>query len=164
MENNNEDLEIKNIRERQENRERLQKEIKDEGRKNFSMGLFSGILISVFLVSVTLCAKVIIDSYRAKTANEEIKENIESVTKDKDSILSDDEALDKIMLIEDIIDQYYIEDMDDAVIEDGIYSGMMQSLGDPYAVYYDEDALKKLYCERMPIYRSMAEETIYRSK
>ena len=28
----------------------------------------------------------------------------------------------------------------------------------------DEDALKKMYCERMPIYRSMADETIYRSK
>lgn len=43
-----------------------------------------------------------------------------------------------------ILKKYYYEDIDDSVIQDGIYSGIMNSVGDPYTCYYNQQDLKML--------------------
>lgn len=50
----------------------------------------------------------------------------------------------KTSLLQDIIDEYYFFDEDTAKVEDGIYAGMMNGLGDPYTVYYTKEEYKQL--------------------
>lgn len=58
--------------------------------------------------------------------------------------LLDEEVLEKIDLISNTIQVHYIDDLDMATLEDGIYRGVLDSLGDPYSVYYTQDELESL--------------------
>lgn len=51
----------------------------------------------------------------------------------------------KLSAIQMLIDQYYLEDTEEAEFEEGIYKGYVQQLKDPYSVYYT----KKEYNELM---------------
>ena len=51
----------------------------------------------------------------------------------------------KMELIEQVIDTYYYqEDIDQEELENGIYRGMVESLGDPYSAYYSAEELKEM--------------------
>ena len=43
----------------------------------------------------------------------------------------------KLETLADLIDEYYYEDVDAALVEEGIYDGLFDSLGDPYSEYYN---------------------------
>ena len=45
----------------------------------------------------------------------------------------------KMRYIQDIIDRYFLFEEDPEAVEDGIYTGLMYGLGDPYSVYYNEE-------------------------
>lgn len=45
----------------------------------------------------------------------------------------------KLSVIQYLIDEKYLNDVDDKALEDGIYEGYVSGLGDPYSVYYDEE-------------------------
>lgn len=51
---------------------------------------------------------------------------------------------DKADKIEDIIDTYYLNDVDENNIVENIYKGIMNGLDDPYSVYYTKEEYKKL--------------------
>jgi len=51
---------------------------------------------------------------------------------------------DKMDRIKAVIDQFYLEDIDDEQLEDGVYSGLVKGLGDPYSEYYSEQDYKDL--------------------
>lgn len=53
----------------------------------------------------------------------------------------------KLTYLEQLIDSYYLysEDVTEEMLEEGIYTGYINALGDPYSVYYDEEATKELY-------------------
>ena len=53
----------------------------------------------------------------------------------------------KLTYLEQLIDSYYLysEDVTEEMLEEGIYTGYINALGDPYSVYYDEEATKDLY-------------------
>lgn len=53
-----------------------------------------------------------------------------------DSILSDISFLFKIQYLEKLIETYYLEEAEETLLEEGIYTGMLNSLGDPYSRYY----------------------------
>jgi len=46
--------------------------------------------------------------------------------------------------LKNIIDRYFLFDEDMTKVEDGIYAGMMNGLGDPYTVYYTKEEYKAL--------------------
>ena len=52
------------------------------------------------------------------------------------SILSDISFLFKIQYLEKLIETYYLEEAEETLMEEGIYTGMLNSLGDPYSRYY----------------------------
>jgi carboxyl-terminal processing protease len=49
----------------------------------------------------------------------------------------------KIGIIERVVDRYYLWDRTDEAEADGIYKGIMSSLGDKYAYYYTAEELKR---------------------
>ena len=68
-----------------------------------------------------------------------------------DELLSD-QTLDKIQTIEDTIDKYYKDEVDREAEADGIYKGLVDSLGDPYSVYYTEEELEDLMSDTAGVY------------
>lgn len=50
--------------------------------------------------------------------------------------------------IQKVIDTYYLEEEDISDVQEGVYKGMLQALGDPYSVYYSKeeyDAFQESY-------------------
>lgn len=50
----------------------------------------------------------------------------------------------KVELIDQLIDNYYIGEVDEEALKEGIYKGYVQGLEDPYSVYYDQEETKAL--------------------
>ncbi len=50
----------------------------------------------------------------------------------------------KMDLLNSLIDQYYIGDVDEAELSEGVYKGYIEGLGDPYSVYYDEEETEQM--------------------
>lgn len=52
------------------------------------------------------------------------------------TVLSDSAHREKLAYLENLIDKYYLEDKDEEELAEGIYTGLIYGLGDPYSVYY----------------------------
>lgn len=50
----------------------------------------------------------------------------------------------KMEFLNSLIDRYYIGDVDEADLSEGVYKGYIEGLGDPYSVYYDEEETKQM--------------------
>jgi carboxyl-terminal processing protease len=62
-------------------------------------------------------------------------------------------TVNKIHSLEDVIDDYFYQtDVDKLKEADGIYKGLMESLDDPYSVYYTEEELEDLLNDTAGIY------------
>lgn len=61
----------------------------------------------------------------------------------KTSKLITDEIVTKSELLKKAIDYYYLEGADETKLADGIYSGIIDSLEDPYSTYLSEETLTK---------------------
>ncbi|WP_130836356.1 S41 family peptidase [Lachnoclostridium sp. Marseille-P6806] len=64
------------------------------------------------------------------------------------------ESIRKLRQIEELIDSvyYYADDTSREQKESGLYRGLMESLEDPYSVYYNEDELAELDAETEGVY------------
>ena len=73
-----------------------------------------------------------------------------------DSALNQD-SIEKIRLLEEAIRQYYYQPEDATVgtLETGLYKGLMDSLGDPYTVYYTEEEYNTMNEETSGIYKGI---------
>lgn len=56
----------------------------------------------------------------------------------------DDAVIEKVQTIEELLSGLYLEEMDTDAMTEGVYKGMVEALGDPYTVYYDEEETKTL--------------------
>lgn len=52
------------------------------------------------------------------------------------------ETENKLKTLEQLIDEHYLGEVDEKELQSGIYEGYISGLGDPYSVYYDEEATK----------------------
>ncbi len=69
-----------------------------------------------------------------------------------DSFL-DDEALDKVAELEKILHKrFYLSEVTDEQLEEGIFRGMIDSLDDPYSEYYTPEELEELLNQSEGIY------------
>lgn len=53
-----------------------------------------------------------------------------------DSVLSDRDHVQKLEYLEEMIDRYYLEEKDEEKLAEGLYTGLLYGLGDPYSRYY----------------------------
>ena len=56
----------------------------------------------------------------------------------------DDEAEDKIETLQSIIEKYYLNEYSREDMQNGLYKGLLESLGDPYSVYYTEEEYSEM--------------------
>ena len=118
---------------------------KPSGQRGLSIGV--GILIGALLsaVIVSLLFLGYIASMRGHRYNNDGQStNSGSTANADDSALLNSELVDKIQEIEDYIDTYYLYDEDKNAARDGMLSGLVASLDDAYAYYYNEEEYQAL--------------------
>ncbi|MDD3415325.1 MAG: S41 family peptidase [Lachnospiraceae bacterium] len=98
---------------------------------DFFKGLLSGLLIAVFMLGVILFGS---HAYSLITGNETAA-NVNIINK---------KVTDKVKLIEQTMSTYYLNDIDQTAMQEGIYKGIVDSLEDPYSVYYTQEELDSL--------------------
>ena len=101
----------------------------------FIGGLLAGILIMGIASAVFIHQRTVslvgVEALNTSTAPEE------------DSML-DDPVLEKLHLLENSIDRYYLESVSKNDLEESLYHGFVAGLGDPYSTYYSKEELEKV--------------------
>lgn len=121
-----------------------------ERKGSFWKGVLAGALVmalvclSVVGVSagLVLAGRATMDSQaqlRQKKGNQAAGQGGDASEDDR---LDLDRVSDKMEYIQSLVDQYFLYDEDAQAIEDGIYTGLMYGLRDPYAGYYNEEDFK----------------------
>lgn len=80
-----------------------------------------------------------------------------------DSVL-DKETVYKLQSLEDGIDQYYLNEVDEESIRDSLYHGLVDGLGDPYSTYYSPEELQKMMEATTGIYYGIGAYISYDSE
>ena len=124
----------------------LSGEKKKENNK-LGAGLATGILIMAIIVGGAYLGRqvyILVRYKQAKTAS--------SVSKAESREVVNEDTNRKMKVIEDTIEKYYLDDVDSEKLQNGIYSGMMESLEDPYSTYYSQEDLKELQMDTEGIF------------
>lgn len=120
----------------------------NKGGGVFLLGLLVGVIIMTLVGSCTYVGVRLYHLYddrKAKTASAE--------GNSEEGILNDD-SMEKLEALEEVIGEYYYkdEDIDTEAMTEGMYAGLVASLGDPYSVYYTAEEWAELMQETEGIY------------
>ena len=118
--------------------------------KKFFLGVFIGMIVMVFLIA---------GLFELALESRTVRMLLFDTVKEMSTISSEDEAertdttsgaaidwskvSEKEEAIYNTIDDYYLNEIDNDKIQNGIYKGMVDSLGDPYTVYYNSEEYKQ---------------------
>lgn len=96
---------------------------------HFYMGFLAGIACTTVIVSIILNGTnlrlCVVDRTQPK--------------KDETAQITDKEIKNKLKSLESHINQYFMETVDKKTLADGMYRGMVESLGDVYSTYYTKE-------------------------
>ena len=109
---------------------------KKKGRLTWS-GVLLGILIGILLMFIPTVIICLVNILSISSLNARLS-NIDS------TIVTQDVAT-KLDNLDAILNAYYYEDVDKEAEKDALYYGIMESVGDPYTCYYNEEEIAQLY-------------------
>lgn len=114
-------------------------------KERYTRGFISGVLVMLLCISVIYFVKSTIDAKDAQTGKASAKA-LAGETEGGSSELSLDDAriLNKMHEIEGIINEAFINEIDNQQVEDYVYKGLIAGLADPYADYYTKEELEKV--------------------
>lgn len=124
---------------------------KEEGKKdkrNFRNGMFTGILLCLFIICCAYTVKQLCDLHKMRM-DKLLQRKEESAPES----LVNEGTMDKLEIIEKAISEYYYQkDISTEKMINGMYQGVVASLGDPYSTYYTEEDLEDLMQQTEGIY------------
>lgn len=124
---------------------------KEEGKKdkrNFRNGMFAGILLCLFIICCAYTVKQLCDLHKMRM-DKLLQRKEESAPES----LVNEGTMDKLEIIEKAISEYYYQkDISTEKMINGMYQGVVASLGDPYSTYYTEEDLEDLMQQTEGIY------------
>lgn len=121
-----------------------------KNRGGFLKGVVVGFLAAVILTAASgmlfyqWLLRQEAGMYNAAGTQGEVTVQLENPVEPNPENLEYDRIIAKIRLLQKVINRNYLFDEDPEAVEEGIYSGMMRGLGDPYSVYYTEDEYTKM--------------------
>ena len=126
-------------------RQFLMEQMEQNNKRNgYWSGLISGLLLAILLIG---CVYIGNQVYRIF----ESKKIAESNQAEGAELLNEYTAA-KVEVIEETIKQYFLEETDRNALENGIYTGMVNALDDPYSEYYSAEELEELQMSTEGIY------------
>ncbi len=116
----------------------------EKGNGNFILGFVSGIALTALIGGCVFVGMKVYEAVDSRNVAE---------SGAADSVVNEDTE-EKLAAIEGVIEEYYYrdEDIDIEAMNEGMYAGMVNSLGDPYSVYYTEEEWNDLMQETEGIY------------
>lgn len=99
-----------------------------KSKKGFLQGALCGALAVLLVAGLVSCGL-------NKTEKSDDKKATEAIGSETDN---------KLKKLEMLIDKYYLKDVDQSKLQEGIYEGYVNGLADPYSVYYDKEATQRL--------------------
>lgn len=111
---------------------------KKKKNRTYFYGVMTGIWISVILFAAGNLIGWLVGT------NSLMGSNIPTLSNNKSEEVVTTQTTRKIKAIEEVIHKFYLEDTDAETLEDGLYSGMVASLGDPYSDYYSQEELEEM--------------------
>lgn len=112
---------------------------KKRSSRDFRNGVITGALIAALLLIGAYVGRTAYQMYRIRAAQ------ADAAAESGESVINS-ETLQKMKIIEDAIQNrfYYEDDISYEELQDGIYKGMVNSLGDPYSEYYSKEELEEV--------------------
>lgn len=107
--------------------------VNKHGKKSYFAGLITGVIWGIAVVFILIILSNIIES--ELTESGKISDNVGTSALTGSS---------KSSIIKQYIDKYFMEDVDNDILTEGMYKGMLESLNDPYSVYYTKDEVESL--------------------
>ena len=126
-----------------------------KGGRHFFCGLLTGLATALLIVSVTylLNRMQVLAAGKDRVPDKQTSAENDDKKDYGDNTAITPEMIEKLQLIEEVIDTYYWkEDIDRKVLEEGAYRGMVEALGDPYSEYFSEEELQSLYQDSLGVY------------
>lgn len=111
----------------EEDEQKAEKREKQKG--GFWKGFFCASLVFIVVAVVTFAAGTAVRSLLWQG----------SYGEDGALVTQKEETLEKLGLLESYIRGYYLDEIDDEILQDYLYYGLVAGLGDPYAAYYNEE-------------------------
>ena len=110
-------------------------------KKNFLTGLLTGLCGAILLITVLGTAFI----YMGSKAQEDTQDSLQKVENAQiPEEVPYDNIVEKLTFLEMLVDNYYLEDVNQVSFSDGIYKGFISSLKDPYSTYYTVDEYSAL--------------------
>ena len=104
-------------------------------KRKFINGLITGLFLAVIIVGATYAGQKAVAVWKQSGNAQAGADSGEAVSA---------RTMQKLQLIEDIIEENYALDMvDSKTMEDGIYAGLVNSLDDPYSAYYSAEEMEE---------------------
>ncbi len=128
-------------KEKEVTQEQLLKAAKKSG---FAGGITTGLVIGAIIICTSYIASQLAPS-KASTA-------VLNTAKEGSGQVIDSDVVKKLQLLEESIDEYYLEDVENEQVENSLYKGLVAGLGDPYSTYYSKEELEEVYDSTEGIY------------
>ena len=117
---------------------------KDDNRSLWR-GLAVGLASSCAILLVVFGSVKIYQTYR-------VYGRLASGSSAETESVANEKTTEKLGVLENTIKQYFWQDVDESTLEEGVYKGLLESLDDPYSVYYTHDELVQLQQQTEGIY------------
>lgn len=121
---------------------------RQSGTRYYVLGIITGILAAL---AVALGAVGVVRLYRAVMPISRGNASSGALSGQGASI-TDEGVGQKLGVLEDTIRKYFWKDVEEEALEDGLYRGLLDSLEDPYSVYYTNEELVALQQQTEGIY------------
>lgn len=118
----------------------------NQNKRSFVGGLVTGIMVALLLGCGYFAGKQLYNALGPGRAMQT------SDAGSSNTAVANAKTVQKMDVLEDMIGEYYLDDVDETALEQGVYRGMIGALGDPYSVYYSAEELKDLQEKTQGIY------------
>ena len=120
-----------------------------QSRRSFVGGLVSGVIVTLLLVCSVYAG---VQLYELVVNGAGAKGTVTTASEGNTGVVTNVKTAKKMQIIENVIDEFFLEEVADEDLENGIYRGMISALNDPYAAYYTQEELKELQQSTQGIY------------
>ena len=122
-----------------EDREFSQEFEKPHKSGNGIIGFIGGLLAGILIMGIASAVFI-----HQRTVSLVGAEALNTSTAPEEDSMLDDPVLEKLHLLENSIDRYYLESVSKNDLEESLYHGFVAGLGDPYSTYYSKEELEKV--------------------
>lgn len=103
-----------------------------------------GILLGAAITIITILVIVSTRNRQITNDSEEVMDAIENDSLEEATEYLGGDSSSKLEMLIYIIENYYYQDVEDQTLVDGVYAGLIDSLGDPYSEYYTAEEYEDL--------------------